>query len=36
MTERSEAIPYLEYELQNGYIHNWLVVGPLETPVQGC
>lgn len=27
--------PYLEYELQNGYIHNWLVAGPLETPVAG-
>ncbi|MDF1512442.1 MAG: hypothetical protein P1S60_01405 [Anaerolineae bacterium] len=26
---------YLEYELQNGFIHNWLVVGPLETPVKG-
>ncbi len=22
------TIPYREYELQNGYIHNWLVAGP--------
>lgn len=36
MTDRSETISYLEYELQNGFIHNWLVVGPLETPVQGA
>ncbi len=36
MTERSDTTPYLEYELQNGYIHNWLVIGPLETPVQGA
>ncbi len=25
--------PYLEYELQDGFIHNWLVVGPVETPL---
>ena len=23
-----ETIAYLEYQLQNGYIHNWLVAGP--------
>lgn len=28
------ATPYLEYSLQNGYIHNWLVVGPVETAVE--
>ncbi len=26
-------ISYLEYQLQNGYIHNWLVAGPQATPV---
>jgi len=25
--------PYREYELQDGFVHNWLVVGPVETPV---
>jgi hypothetical protein len=29
------AMPYLEYELQNGYVHNWLVAGPLESDVEG-
>ncbi len=24
---------FLEYELCDGFIHNWLVAGPLETPV---
>lgn len=24
-----------EYELQQGFIHNWLVAGPLEAPVSG-
>ncbi len=24
---------YLEYQLQNGYIHNWLVAGPQAVPV---
>ncbi|MCJ7551712.1 MAG: hypothetical protein MUQ30_18735, partial [Anaerolineae bacterium] len=28
------STPYLEYELQDGFIHNWLVAGPLETPVE--
>jgi hypothetical protein len=28
------SIPYLEYELQDGFIHNWLVLGPVETPVE--
>jgi hypothetical protein len=27
------ATPYLEYALQDGYVHNWLVAGPVETPV---
>ncbi|MBN2001983.1 MAG: hypothetical protein JXA21_01395 [Anaerolineae bacterium] len=30
------ATPYLEYELQNGYFHHWLVAGPLATPVAGA
>ncbi len=25
--------PFLEYELQDGFVHNWLVVGPVETAV---
>ena len=25
--------PYLEYPLQDGYVHNWLVAGPVETPI---
>ena len=36
MTESSDTISHLEYELQNGFIHNWLVVGPLETAVGGA
>ncbi|MCD6286382.1 MAG: hypothetical protein J7M39_10775, partial [Anaerolineae bacterium] len=28
------STPYLEYELQDGFIHNWLVAGPLETPIE--
>jgi hypothetical protein len=27
------ATPYLEYELQDGYVHNWLVAGPVETSI---
>ena len=27
------AVYYLKYDLQNGYIHNWLVGGPLAVPV---
>jgi len=27
---------YLEYELQNGYLHHWLVAGPVATPVSGA
>lgn len=27
------TVSYLEYELQKGYIHNWLVAGPLATPI---
>ena len=26
---------YLEYPLNNGYINNWLVAGPLSTPIEG-
>lgn len=26
-------ISYLEYQLQNGYVHNWLVAGPHAAPV---
>ena len=25
---------YLEYKLQSGYLHNWLIAGPAETPVE--
>ncbi|MBN1874190.1 MAG: hypothetical protein JXA33_08160 [Anaerolineae bacterium] len=28
-------ISYLEYELHQGFIHNWLVAGPQEVPVVG-
>jgi hypothetical protein len=28
------STPYLEYELQDGFIHNWLVVGPLKTSIE--
>ena len=28
------STPHLEYELQDGFIHNWLVLGPLETSVE--
>lgn len=28
------ATPYLEYTLQDGYVHNWLVAGPVETPAE--
>ena len=27
------AIYYLEYELEDGYVHNWLVTGPQAIPV---
>ncbi len=27
------AVSYLEYQLENGYIHNWLVAGPQAIPV---
>lgn len=27
------TVNYLKYPLRNGYIHNWLVAGPLATPV---
>lgn len=27
------SVYYLSYDLQNGYIHNWLVAGPLAIPV---
>ena len=27
------SVSYLEYQLQNGYIHNWLVAGPHAAPV---
>jgi len=27
------SVSYLEYELNNGYIHNWLVAGPQAVPV---
>src|SRR3954447_4904148 len=27
------SVSYLEYQLQNGYIHNWLVAGPHPTAV---
>ena len=27
------SIAYLGYNLQNGYIHNWLVAGPQAIPV---
>ncbi|MGC9522333.1 MAG: hypothetical protein ACP5HG_10705, partial [Anaerolineae bacterium] len=26
--------PFLEYELQDGFVHNWLVAGPVETPIE--
>jgi hypothetical protein len=26
-------VSYLEYQLQNGYIHNWLVAGPHASPI---
>jgi hypothetical protein len=29
------ATPYLEYELRDGYVHNWLVAGPLKSDVDG-
>jgi hypothetical protein len=27
------TIQYLDYQLQDGYIHNWLVTGPLLSPI---
>jgi len=30
------ATSYLEHELRGGYIHNWLVAGPWEVPVEGA
>jgi hypothetical protein len=30
------GIPHLEYTLADGYVHNWLVAGPLATPVEGA
>ena len=27
------SISYLKYPLENGYVHNWLVVGPQATLV---
>jgi hypothetical protein len=30
---RPMSVPYLEYQLQNGYIDNWLVAGPQAAPV---
>ncbi|MEA1904681.1 MAG: hypothetical protein U9M97_02220, partial [Candidatus Hadarchaeota archaeon] len=27
------SVSYVRYELENGYIHNWLVAGPQEMPV---
>jgi len=27
------SVHYAAYDLQNGYVHNWIVAGPLATPV---
>jgi hypothetical protein len=29
------GIPHIEYALVDGYVHNWLVAGPLSRPVEG-
>jgi hypothetical protein len=33
MEEEFMSIHYVRYELENGYIHNWLVAGPQAVPV---
>jgi hypothetical protein len=29
-------VQYLDNQLQDNYIHNWLVTGPVITPIQGA
>ena len=26
---------YIDYDLHDGFVHNWLVAGPLNLPVKG-